>query len=175
MSGETVYKVLNLGKQNDYVYDNETERNDFNCGVPLMVQKTDSFVLAVNIKDLNNLEDLCDFINLDKKHELLSNKNKKVVEKFEIETPKNIWIDEFVCLRGQMYSFKCGDDIKNKLKCTSKSQSKHNKLEEYKKFWNGEEYQRECNKYILLSQNHEMYLRKVKNLHYPFLMINDVI
>ena len=44
---------------------------------------TDSFVLSVNtediIKDLKNLEDIFDFSNLDKNHEISSNKNKKVI------------------------------------------------------------------------------------------------
>ena len=53
-------------------------------------------------------------------------------------------MDEFGCLRSKMYSFKCGKDSKNKLKGVSKSQSKHIKLEEYKKCSDGEEYQREC-------------------------------
>ena len=90
---------------------------------------TDSFVLSVNtkdiIKDLKNLEDLFDFSNLKENHELFSSKNKKVIGKFKIETPKNIWIDEFVCLRSKMYAFKCGDDSKNKLKVVSESQSKN--------------------------------------------------
>ena len=51
------------------------------------------------INDLKNLEDIFDFSNLDENHELYSNKNKKIIGKFKIETPKNIWIDEFVCLR----------------------------------------------------------------------------
>ena len=71
---------------------------------------TDSFVLSINtkdiIKDLKNLEDIFDFSNLDKNHELFSNKNKKVISKFKIETPKNIWIDEFVCLGSKLYAFK---------------------------------------------------------------------
>ena len=33
-----------------------------------------------------------------------------------METPKNIWIDEFVCLRSKRYAFKCGDDSKKQLK-----------------------------------------------------------
>ena len=37
----------------------------------------------------------------------LVRKLKKVAGKFRIETPKNIWIDEFVCLRPKAYSFKC--------------------------------------------------------------------
>ena len=81
---------------------------------------TDSFILSVKtkdiIKDLKNLEDRFDFSNLDKNHELFSNKNEKVICKFKIETPKNIWIDEYVCLRSKMYSFKCGNYSKIKLK-----------------------------------------------------------
>ena len=95
---------------------------------------TDSFELSVNtkdiIKDLKNLEDIFDFINLDENHELFSNKNKKVIGKYKLEAPKNIWIDEFVCLRSKMYAFKCGDDSKSKLKGISKSQSKKIKFEE---------------------------------------------
>ena len=88
--------------------------------IQLHYMDTDSFVLSVNtkdiIKDLKSLEDIFDFSNLDKTHELFSNKNKKVLGRFKIETPKNIWIDEFVCLRSKMYAFKCGKDSKNKLK-----------------------------------------------------------
>ena len=86
--------------------------------IQLHYMDTDSFILSVNtkdiIKDLKNLEDIFDFSNLDKTHELFSNKNKKVIDLFKIETPKSIWIDEFVCLRSKMYAFKCGNDSKNK-------------------------------------------------------------
>ena len=134
--------------------------------IRLQYMDTDSFVLSVNtkdiIKDLKNLEDIFDFSNLDKNHELFSNKNKKVIGKYKIETPKNIWIDEFVCLRSKMYAFKCGDDSKNRLKGISKAQSKKIKFEEYKKCLDGKEYQRECNNYIIRSINHEMVLQEVK-------------
>ena len=74
-------------------------------------------MLCVNtediIKDLKNSENIFDFSNLDKNHQLFSIKNKKVIGKIKIETPKNIWIDEFVRLRSKMYAFKCGDDGKN--------------------------------------------------------------
>ena len=77
---------------------------------------TDAFVLSQDTKDIindfENLEDKFDFSNLDENHEIFSNKNKKVIGKFKIETPKNIWIDEFVCLRSKMFSFKGGDDSK---------------------------------------------------------------
>ena len=79
--------------------------------------------------------------NLIGNHELFSIKNKKIFRKFKLETPKNNWIDEFVCLRSKLYSFKCGDDSKNILKGISKSQSKHNKIEECKKCLEGEKYQ----------------------------------
>ena len=140
---------------------------------------TDSFIFSVNtrdiIEDLKNSEDMFDFSNLDKNHEIISKKNKKVFGKFKIETPKTIWIDEFVCLRSKMYAFKCGDYSRNKLKAISKSQSRHLKFEEYENCLDGEEYQKDCDKYILRSLNHELYLQEVKNLHYLYLMKNDVI
>ena len=130
---------------------------------------TDSFVLSLNTKDfigdLKNLEDIFDFSNLDKNHELFSNKNKKLIGKFKIETLRNIWIDEFIALRSKMYAFKGGDDSKNRLKGISKSYSKHIIFEEYKKCLDGEEYQRECNNYIIRSINHEMHLQEVKKYY----------
>ena len=99
---------------------------------------------------------------MNKSQELFSNKNKKVIGKFKIETPKNIWIDEFVCLRSKMYAFKCADGSKNKLKGISKAQSKNIKFEENKNCLDGEVYQRECNNYIIRSINHEMVLQEVK-------------
>ena len=44
-----------------------------------------------------------------------------------------MWIDEFVCMRSKMYSFKCGGDNKNKINGVSKAYSKNIKFEEYKK------------------------------------------
>ena len=103
---------------------------------------TDSFVLSVNtkdiVKDLKNLEDIFDFSNIDKNQELFSSKNKKVIGKYKLETPKSIWIDEFVCLRSKMDAFKCVDYSKNKIKGVSKSESKNNKFEEYKNCLDGE-------------------------------------
>ena len=46
MSDKKVQKVINIGKQNDYVYDIETETHDFICGFPLLVLNTDSFILV---------------------------------------------------------------------------------------------------------------------------------
>ena len=83
---------------------------------------TDSFVLSVNtkniIQDLHNLKEYFDFSNLNKDHELFSDENKKVLGKFKIETPKNIFIDEFLSLDQKHIHFKCNnnDENKNKLK-----------------------------------------------------------
>ena len=102
--------------------------------IQLHYKDTDSFVLSVNtediVKDLKNLEDIFDFSNLGKNHELFSNKNKKVIGFFKIETPKSIWTDEFNSRRSKMYAFKGGDVSKNKLKGVSRSQSKNIKFEE---------------------------------------------
>ena len=49
--------------------------------IQLHYMDTDSFVLSVNTKDINkdlkNLEDMFDFSNLDKNHELFSKKKQK--------------------------------------------------------------------------------------------------
>ena len=144
------------------------QTHDFNCGFPLIVLKTDSFVLGLNtkdiIRDLRNSEDFCDFSNLDEKHELFINKNKKVIGKFKNDTPKNIWIDEVVCVRNKIHSFKRGDDIKIKIEKFSKSQSKHVKFEEYKNHLDGEEYQKDSDNYIVRSFSHEMYFQNVRKL-----------
>ena len=95
---------------------------------------------------------------------MFSNKNKKVIGKFKIETPKNVFIDEFVCLRSKAYSFKFknNDENINKMKGISKSQSKHIKFEKYYNCLFGGEYRKECNNYIIRSINHEMVLQEVK-------------
>ena len=51
---------------------------------------TDGMILSMKtqniINDLKNLEDIFDFSNLDENHKLFSEKNKKVIGKFKIET-----------------------------------------------------------------------------------------
>ena len=39
-------------------------------------------------------------------------KTKKVIGRFKLETPENNWIDEFLCVRSKMYSFKSRDGSK---------------------------------------------------------------
>ena len=74
-----------------------------------------------------------------------------------------------------MSAFKCGGESKNILNGISKSQSKTIKFEEYYICLFGGKYQQERDNYIIRSINHEMYLHRVKNRHYLFSMINDVI
>ena len=125
----------------------------------------DAFVLSWNtqdiIKDLKNLGDVIDFSNLNENQELFSNEIKKIFGKFKLEPPKNFWIDEFVCLRSKMYSFKSGDKNKMKLKGLSKSQSKHIMFEEYKKSFDEEEYQKDFDICNIRSINHVMYRQKI--------------
>ena len=121
-----------------------------------------SMKTEIIVVDLKHLEDLFVFSNLDENHELFSERNNRVIGIFKTETPKNVWIVEFICLRSKTYSFKCKDNVerKNKIKKLPNSQSKHIKIEEYKKCLDGEEYQRECNNYILRLINHEMHLQE---------------
>ena len=89
-------------------------------------------------------------------------KIKKVIGKFKIETPANLGIDEFVCLRSKMFAFNCANDSRNKLKSVSKSQSKNIKFEEHKKCLDEENFQSECNNYVPGSINHEVHLQEIK-------------
>ena len=79
-----------------------------------------SFVFSLKteniIKDSKLLEEIFDFSNLDENHEIFSNKNRKVIGKFKIGTPKKIWIDEFIALRSKCYAFKCVHDSKKNWK-----------------------------------------------------------
>ena len=91
------------------------------------------------IKDLQNLEDIFDFSNLDENRELFSIRNKKVIGKFKLEIPKNEFINDFVWLKSKMYAFQFKDETEheNKIKGISKSQSRNIEFEEYKKCLDG--------------------------------------
>ena len=89
-----------------------------------------------------------------------------MIGKFKFETPKNNWVHYFICLRSKAYSFKCksDDESKNKLEGISKSQTKHNKFEEFKASLDGEEYQKESDNYKSHSINHELFHQNVKKM-----------
>ena len=65
---------------------------------------------------------------------------KKVVGRFKIETPKNVFIDEFISLGNEAFSFKCGSNDTNKMKGISKGQSKSINFEEYYTCLFGKDY-----------------------------------
>ena len=77
------------------------------------------------IKELKILEDVFDLSNVNENQELFSNINKNVIDKFQIETPKKLIINEFIALRSKMYAYKGGDDNKKKVKRISKLYSKN--------------------------------------------------
>ena len=54
----------------------------------------------------------------------------KMKKKGEIksETPKIIWIDQFICLRSKACSFKCNDENTNEFRVFSKFHSKNFKI-----------------------------------------------
>ena len=95
-----------------------------------------------------------DFSNLNESYELFSN-TEKVFEKFKVETPKYISIEELFCLRRKNYVFKCGNDSKIKSKGIFTSYSKNIKFDEYKKSSDGSRYQKECDTYLICSINNE--------------------
>ena len=126
---------------------------------------TVSFVLNINssknIKNLQILKDLFDFINLNKTREIFSIKSRKAIEIFKRETPSNIWIDEFNCLGSKMYAFKSRNESKIKFKSVFKSQRKNFKFEEYKKCPDAIDHKLEYDNFIIRSINHEMYLQRL--------------
>ena len=166
------FAVLELSKLHMYfTYYDKLQPYFGEKNLQLHYMDTDSFVLSVNtkniIQDLHNMKEYFDFSNLNKGHELFSNVNKKILGKFKIETPKNIYIDEFICLRSKAYSFKCNNtnENKNKLKGICKSQTQNIKFEEYYFCLFGGKYQKESDNYVIRSIAHEIYLQKItKNL-----------
>ena len=124
-------------------------------------------ILSMNTKDimndLKNLEDIFDFSSLDETHELFGNKKTKRIWNFKIETPKNIWIVEFVCLRSKAYSFKCNDnkENKNKKKVFLDLNQKILNLKNITIVFGGE-CQKDCDNYIIRSLNHGMYLEGIR-------------
>ena len=163
------FAILEMSKLHMYETYYDTLQHYFSQeSLQLHYTDTDGMILSMITKDiiknLKNLEDIFDFNNLDENHELFSEKNKKGMGKFEPETPRKIWIDEFVCMRSKAYSFKCNDNIESKkiLKGIAKSQPEHIKFEEYYDCLFGGEDQKECDNYIIRSLNHETYLQKVR-------------
>ena len=84
-----------------------------------------------------------------------------MVGEFKIETPEDVFIAAFICLRSKMYALKCGTDSKYNYKGFCKSQLKELKFEEYRNCSDGSDYQKECDKFVIRSINHDLYLQKL--------------
>ena len=96
------FAILELSKLHMYETYYDTLQPYFGQeNLQLLYIDTDGMILSMKteniIKDLKNLEDIFDFSNLDENHELFSNKSKKVIGKFKIETPKKR-LDRRICL-----------------------------------------------------------------------------
>ena len=101
------FSILELSKLHMYETYYDTLQSYFGQkNLQLHYIDTDGMILSMNTKDiiidLKNLKDIFDSSNLDENHELFSNIKKKIIGKFKIEAPKNIWIDEFVCLNQRL-------------------------------------------------------------------------
>ena len=87
--------VLELIKLHMYERNNDKLQQCFGQeNIRLHYVDTDAFVLSMITKDIitdfKNLEEIFDFSNPDENHELFRNKNKKVIGKLKIETPKKM-------------------------------------------------------------------------------------
>ena len=92
LSEKKVHENIDIGKQNDYFYDIETETHDFNCGFSLIVHNTARFVLSMKtktiIKVLENMENFIDSSNLDENHKILVRKTKKLLVNLKLKLLK---------------------------------------------------------------------------------------
>ena len=128
--------VLELSKMLMYQYYYDVLQPHFGMtNLQLHYMDTDSFVLSIKCNDLVEqlleLEDYFDFSNLDKNHPLFSNKNKKVVGKFKVETGPVLTIDRFVALKSKMYCFDVNDKQCSKIKGLNKQSSAKIRIDEF--------------------------------------------
>ena len=133
----------------------------------LQYLNVDSFVLSMKSNDIVNALDtlqetqkMCDFSNSDKNQKLFSKELKKVTGLLKIETPKNIWLGDFVRLRSKLYACKTGNDYQKKLKGIQKSYSKNIEFDNILSVFN-QIYEKECTQHLILSIIHDMFVQKV--------------
>ena len=86
------FAILELCKLHRYdTYYDKIQPYFGKVNIQLHCFETDAFILSVKtkdiIEDLEKLEDLFNFSNLDGDHHLFSDRNKKVIGKLKIETP----------------------------------------------------------------------------------------
>ena len=104
--------------------------------IQIHYQDTDAFVMSIRttdiVNDLSKLQDqykMFDFSNLNKDHKLFSNEFKKIPGYLKIETPKSLYINNFVCLRSKCYAYTTDlDGYSNKFKGIVKGYKKRYQL-----------------------------------------------
>ena len=146
-------------------------------GIQFHYQDTDAFIMSIKttdiVNDLSNLQHqhkMFVFSNLNKEHKLTSNEFKKIPGYLEIETPKSLYIDRFVCLRIKCYAYTTQlDGCDNKLKGIVKGYKKKISLDQYYKCLMNQTYDITCKQFCIRSHDHNMFLQQItKKLLSPF-------
>ena len=157
------FTILELSKLLMYEFYYEKLKMYFNNNIKLNYMDTDSFVLTIQTndleKDLEHFKDDFDFSDLPKEHKLYSDKNKKVIGKFKIETLPYFSIDEFICLRAKSYSYSFSDKEISKQKGVQKLDS----LKEYKNCLLNNQTTNQTN-FSIRSENHNLRVVSQKKL-----------
>lgn len=155
------FTVLELSKLKMYslFYDYFKEYYKEKCS--LLYMDTDS--LFLNIKDVKNVyddlrqnffDDIMDFGNFDKDHEMFNPKNKGKLGKLKFEycTP----IKEFIGLKCKMYSVSYGDSVKMRAKGIKESALKKLKIDSYKNVLENDSFMRQT-QYSIISKKHTIF------------------
>ena len=142
------------------VYDLSTETGDFNCGFPLIVKNTDSFIVNINTydiyEDMKSIEHLFDFSDYPKDHFLFSDKNKKVIGIPKDELNGKL-IREIIALKSKLYFIDVFEDkIIKKLKGITKATIKHQVTFDNAKNCLENEENQSHNNYNIRAQNFEI-------------------
>ena len=138
-------------------------------GIQIHYQDTDTFLMSIRttdlVNDLSKLQNrykMFDFSNLNKEHKLFSNEFKKIPGYLNIETPKSLYIDKFVCLRSKCYAYTTNlDGYNNKFKGIVKGFKKEISFDQYYKCLKNETYDKTCKQFCIRNHDHGMYLQQI--------------
>ena len=122
------FSVLELSKLEMYDFHYNKFKKYYKDNLKMLMTDTDSFIYEIETEDLYSdlykFKKYFDFSNLDKKHPLYSEENKKVVGKMKIETA-NLQMLEFCGIRSKCYSYIL--DEEEVAKCSDSSLKVENK------------------------------------------------
>ena len=167
------FVILELSKLLMYETYDKLQKYFEQDGIQLHYQDTDALVISVRTKDIvNDLDKLqeqyrmFDFSNLDKEHKLFSNDFMKIPGYLKKETPKSLYINNFVCLRSKGYAYQTELDGKdNKIEGICKGCKKEISFGQYHKCLKNILYDKECKQYCIRSHDHEMSLQQITKNH----------